>query len=153
MNNQSDENEHIRSVSSKSKKKKDKRDKKRDKKDKKKKNKDKDHKKDHDMMKSSHNNRGNSDDQNSDDEDEDSQFEMKQQLFEIITTRLTIEQKKGIIPIVFQNNNGNKKQKFEFDLFSLEPKIFKKLEEYVQNCLSTNHSGSAGAQKQENSNQ
>lgn len=129
-----------RSVSSKSRKKKDKKDKKKDKKDKKKKNKDKDNKKDHDNQKKAA--KVQLENVNSDEEeeaeDDDSQFESKQQLFEIITTRLTIEQKKGIIPIVFQDD-GNKKQKFEFDLFSLEPVVFKRLEEYVQNCLSTNN--------------
>lgn len=51
---------------------------------------------------------------------------------------MNIEQKKGIIPIVFQDDSGNKKQKFEFDLFSLEPHVFKRLEEYVQSCVQIN---------------
>lgn len=126
-----------RSVSSK--KKKDKKDKKKDKKDKKKKN------KEHKEKQSSHRDKdqrnsqkGKARTENNSEADEDSQYELKQQLYEVITTKLTIEQKKGIIPIVFQEDSGNKKQKFEFDLFSLEPEVFRKLEEYVQGCVNMN---------------
>lgn len=131
-----------------SKKKKDKKDKKKDKKDKKKK---KDHK---DQKQASHRDKEQKSSQqqkarteNHSEEDGDSHYEVKQQLFEVITTKLTIEQKKGIIPIVFQDDSGNKKQKFEFDLFSLEPHVFKKLEEYVQSCVNLNDK-EAGAEEQ-----
>lgn len=73
-------------------------------------------------------------------EDDASQIEAKQQLFDVITKRLTMEQKKGIIPIVFQQEAQNKKQKFEFDLFSLEPQVFKRLEEYVKSCVASKDS-------------
>ena len=42
-------------------------------------------------------------------EDEDSQYEAKQELFEKITSHLTVEQKKGIIPIVFGDDKETKR--------------------------------------------
>lgn len=57
-------------------------------------------------------------------------------LYELITQQLTSEQQKGIISVVFQNDQkkgGNKK--FEFDLYSLSPELCNKLEAYVQSCI------------------
>ena len=45
---------------------------------------------------------------------------------------LTMEQKKGIVPIVqnsIQNNSGN--SRFEFELDKLEPEVARELEAYV----------------------
>lgn len=65
-------------------------------------------------------------------------------MYELITKELTTEQKLGLIPIVFEKDTKNKpkellkKQKFEFDLFSLEPDVYKKLEDYVKQCIEKN---------------
>jgi len=67
---------------------------------------------------------------------------IKHRLYENIMNHLTVEQKKGIVPIVKNADNENKQsapqQKFEFDLFSLPSKICKKLEVYVQECIAKN---------------
>lgn len=79
------------------------------------------------------------------DEDEslglfDEENEKKQKMFENITKYLTIEQKKGIVPIVQSLEEGNHavQKKFEFDLFSLPQDKFLRLEKYVQECMTTN---------------
>ena len=61
-------------------------------------------------------------------------------MFENITKYLTIEQKKGIVPIVqsVDKNNTSVQKKFEFDLFSLSPEKFARLEQYVQECMTIN---------------
>jgi len=51
-------------------------------------------------------------------------------MFENITKYLTIEQKKGIVPIVqsLEKEGQAVQKKFEFDLFSLPPEKFERLE-------------------------
>ena len=53
---------------------------------------------------------------------------------------------------MFEEDSGNKKQKFEFDLFSLEPPVFKKLEAYVQKCVAQNEKEAEGENKQNDAN-
>jgi len=61
-------------------------------------------------------------------------------MFENITKYLTIEQKKGIVPIVqsFEEEGQATQKKFEFDLFSLPADKFERLEQYVQQCMNIN---------------
>lgn len=61
-------------------------------------------------------------------------------MFENITKYLTIEQKKGIVPIVQEvdKEGAGVQKKFEFDLFSLSQDKFKRLESYVQECMTIN---------------
>ena len=58
-------------------------------------------------------------------------FERKQRLYELITEHITVEQRKGIIPIVFEASKDSSAidaSKYEFDLFSLDAPVCLKLE-------------------------
>ena len=68
-------------------------------------------------------------------------FERKQRLYELITEHLDVEQRKGIIPIVFEADKDKgaiDSQKYEFDLFSLDASVCLKLEQYVKDCIQAN---------------
>ena len=63
-------------------------------------------------------------------------------MYDSINNFLTVEQKKGIVPIVQPKVDGKpSQQKFEFDLFSIPPAQYAELEEYVNKCLKANGKG------------
>lgn len=76
--------------------------------------------------------------------DRPSQIEEKENLHNLIVLKLTPDQKLGIIPIVFGEENlyteDGSKRKFEFDLFSLDRHVFARLEKYVLECVARNES-------------
>ena len=51
---------------------------------------------------------------------------------------LNKQQLRGIVPILSDKKENNNLKFFEFDLDQLPPDKFKKLEEYVHNCINTN---------------
>jgi hypothetical protein len=51
---------------------------------------------------------------------------------------LTKIQLKGIVPILWENNEANDKKTYEFDLDKLSDEKFKKLEKYVVDCFNQN---------------
>ena len=65
---------------------------------------------------------------------------------------LNKQQLKGIIPILSDKNESNNPKMFEFDLDQLSFEKFKKLEEYVLNCINKNKNSTSIMSRNNNSN-
>ena len=77
-----------------------------------------------------------------DDVEDPNTMQIRQALFKDITENLTTEQKRGIVPIVFDVSvEDTENQKFEFDLFHLPIETCVKLQKYVRECIQINKGG------------